>query len=145
MPDWTQSMDQSFEYYTVDPTTLADVQKLDIITSSSFDRDNDSQTLGSATIDATESIGESYIRCYLKTIQKGITEKFPLGTVLCQTPKTAFDGLTTDVSMDCYTSLIELKEKQPPLGYTIRKGSNIMDAAYRIISENASRANIRER
>ena len=74
-------MDQSFEYYTVEPTTLADVKKIDdIITGSSFDRDSDVQTLGSATIDATKSIGESYIRCYLKTIQDEITEKFPLGT-----------------------------------------------------------------
>ncbi len=138
MPDWTKSMDQSFEYYTVEPTTLADVKKIDdIITGSSFDRDSDVQTLGSATIDATKSIGERYIRCYLKTIQDGITEKFPLGTVLCQTPKTTFDGIVKDVSMDCYTTLIELKEKKPPLGYTIRKGSNIMDAAYRIVSENA--------
>lgn len=70
MPDWTQSMDQSFEYYTVDPTTLADVQKLDIITSSSFDRDNDSQTLGSATIDATESIGKATFGVTLKQFKK---------------------------------------------------------------------------
>lgn len=56
-------MDQSFEYYTVEPTTLADVKKIDdIITGSSFDRDSDVQTLGSATIDATKSIGESYIQ-----------------------------------------------------------------------------------
>ena len=38
--------------------------------------------------------------------------------------------------MDCYTPLIELKEKCPPLGYTIRKGTRIMDAAYRIVGEN---------
>jgi hypothetical protein len=38
--------------------------------------------------------------------------------------------------MDCYTPLIELKEKRPPLGYTIRKGTRIMDAAYRLIREN---------
>ena len=137
MPDWTKSMQQSYVYYTVEPTTLADVKRLDNITGASFDRDSESETLGSATIDAVESIGEAYIRCYLQTIQNGVTEKFPLGTVLCQTPKTSFDGKITDVSMDCYTPLIELKEKKPPLGYTIRKGTNIMDAAYRIIRDNA--------
>ena len=137
MPDWTKSMKQSFEYYTVDPTSLADIDKIGTITSASFDRDSTAETLGSATIDAIESTGETYIRCYLNTLQKGIAEKFPIGLVLCQTPKTSFDGIVRNVSMDCYTPLIELKEKKPPLGYTIRKGSNIMDAAYRIISENA--------
>jgi hypothetical protein len=42
-----------------------------------------------------------------------------------------------NVSMDAYTPLIELKEKKPPLGYTIRKGTRIMDAAYNIIRDNA--------
>lgn len=137
MPDWTKSMKQEFEYYTVEPTTLADVKRLDNVKKATFDRDSDSETLGSATIDVTNSVGESYIRCYLKTIQNGITEKFPLGTVLSQTPSSSFDGKILDVSMDCYTPLIELKEKRPPLGYTIRKGTRIMDAAYRIIQENA--------
>lgn len=137
MPDWTKSMEQSYEYYTVEPTTLADVKRLDNVKSASFSRDSDTETLGSATIDAANSVGETYMRGYLKTIQNGVTEKFPLGTVLVQTPSSTFNGKYTDVSMDAYTPLIELKEKRPPLGYTIRKGTRIMDAAYRIIRENA--------
>lgn len=137
MPDWTKSMEQSFEYYTVEPTTLADVKRLDIVKTASFSRDAESETLGSATIDVTNSVGETYIRGYLKTIQNGVTEKHPLGTVLAQTPSSSFNGKITDVSMDSYTPLIELKEKRPPLGYTVRKGTRIMDAAYNIISENA--------
>ena len=137
MPDWTKSMQQSYEYYTVEPTTLADVKRLDNVKSASFSRDSDTETLGSATVDATNSVGETYLRGYLKTIQNGITEKFPLGTVLVQTPSSNFNGKVMDVSMDAYTPLIELKEKRPPLGYTIRKGTRIMDAAYRIIRENA--------
>ena len=125
-------MQQSFEYYTVDPDTLADIKRLDNVKSASFSRDLDSETLGSATIDVTNSTGEQYIRGYLKTVQNGITEKFALGTVLSQTPSSSFDGKIMDVSMDCYTPLIELKEKYPPLGYTVRKGTNIMDAAYNI-------------
>ena len=136
MPDWTKSMEQSFEYYTVEPTTLADVQRLDNVKKASFSNDLESETLGSATIDVTNSIGESYIRGYLKTIQNGVTEKFPLGTVLSQTPSSSFNGKVLDVSMDCYTPLIELKEKKPPLGYTIRKGTRIMDAAYMLVKEN---------
>ena len=38
--------------------------------------------------------------------------------------------------MDAYTPLIELKEKKPPLGYSILKNSNIMDIAYQLTSEN---------
>lgn len=137
MPDWTKSMEQSFEYYTVEPTTLADVKRLDVVKSSSFTRDLEVETLGSATIDVTNSFGESYIRGYLKTIQNGVTEKFPIGTVLTQTPSSSFNGKVMNVSMEAYTPLIELKEKRPPLGYTIRKGTKIMDAAYMIISDNA--------
>lgn len=136
MPDWTKSMEQSFEYYTVEPTTLADVKKLNNVKTATFNRDAESQTLGSATIDVTNSFGECYIRGYLKTIQNGVIERFPLGTVLSQTPSSSFDGKVMDVSMDCYTPLIELKEKYPPLGYTIRKGIRIMDAAYDIINNN---------
>lgn len=137
MPDWTKSMEQSFEYYTVEPTTLADVKRLDVVKSAAFARDAGVETLGSATIDVTNSVGETYIRGYLKTIQNGVTEKFPLGTVLVQTPSSSFNGKVMNISMDAYTPLIELKEKKPPLGYTIRKGTRIMDAAYDIICENA--------
>ena len=137
MPDWTKSMEQSFEYYTVEPTTLADTKRLDVVKSASFSRDADTETLGSATIDVTNSVGETYIRGYLKTIQNGITEKFPLGTVLVQTPSSSFNGMVMNVSMDAYTPLIELKEKKPPLGYTIRKGTRILDAAYNVVRENA--------
>ena len=136
MPDWTKSMQQSFEYYTVDPGTLADIKRLDNVKNAAFSRDSETETLGSATIDVTNSTGEQYIRGYLKTIQNGVTEKFPLGTVLSQTPSSSFNGKVLDVSMDCYTPLIELKEKMPPLGYTVRKGTNVMEAAYNIIREN---------
>lgn len=136
MPDWSKSMEQSFEYYTVEPSTLADVKRLYDVKTASFNRDSGVESLGSATIDVVNSVGESYIRCYLKTIQEGVTEKFPLGTVLSQTPSSTFNGKVMDVSMDCYTPLIELKEKQPPLGYTVRKGTRIMDAAYNIVSKN---------
>lgn len=137
MPDWTKSMEQSYEYYTVEPTTLADIKRLDNVKTATFTRDSGVETLGSATIDVAHSVGETYIRGYLKTIQNGITEKHALGTVLVQTPSSTFNGKIMDVSMDAYTPLIELKEKSPPLGYTIRKGTRIMDAAYNIIRKNA--------
>ena len=137
MPDWTKSMQQTFEYYTVDPGTWRDDKLLKSIKDSSIDRDRTVETLGSATIDATESTGECYIRRYLITVQNGITEKHPLDVFLVQTPSTSFNGKVRNVSMDAYTPLLELKEKQPPIGYFIAKGENIMEVAYRLVRENA--------
>ena len=136
MADWTASMQQTFEYYTVDPGTWKDVKKLDNVISSTISRDSEAETLGSATFDVTNSVGESYIRAYLITIQNGVREKHPLGTFLVQTPSSSFDGKIRSVSMDAYTPLIELKEGQPPIGYTVMKNENIMDIAYLLTQEN---------
>lgn len=136
MTDWTKSMDQTFEYYIVDPETWADVKKLDNVRSCTISRDSEVETLGSATIDVTESVGESYIRVYMITNQNGVTEKHPLGTFLVQTPSSSFNGRIRNVSMDVYTPLLELKEKQPPIGYSVLKGENIMEKAYLITREN---------
>ena len=135
MADWLSSMQQTFEYYEVDPGTWEDVKKLDNVKSSTINRDADAETLGSATIDVVDSVGECYIRVYLVTIQNGVTEKHPLGTFLVQSPSSKFDGKTRDVSLDAYTPLIELKENMPPLGYSILKDSNIMDLAYALTRE----------
>ena len=137
MPDWTKSMKQTFEYYTVDPGTWKNSKKLLNIKSSSITRDSDAATLGSATFEATDMLGECYIRTYIVTSQNGVTEKFPLGTHLVQTPSSSFDGKKRDVSMDAYTPLIELKENTPDLGYSIFKNENIMDNAYNIVRDNA--------
>lgn len=136
MPNWAASMQQNFEYYIVDPRTWKDTKLLDNVKSCTIKRDSDSETLGSATIDISESVGECYIRAYLVTIQNGIREKHPLGTFLVQTPSSSFDGKIRDVSMDSYTPLIELKEGMPPLGYSIPKDSNIMDLSYLLTREH---------
>ena len=136
MPDWTSSMQQTFEYYIVDPATWKDIKLLSNVKSCSINRDADAETLGSASFDITESVGECYIRAYLITIQNGITEKYPLGTFLVQTPAYSFNGKTKDVVMDAYTPLLELKENRPPLGYSILKDANIMDIAYRLTRES---------
>ena len=72
MADWTSSMQQTFEYYIVDPGTWRDVKRLDNVKSCTISRDSTTETLGSATIDVTESVGECYIRIYLVTIQNGV-------------------------------------------------------------------------
>lgn len=136
MPDWRSSMQQTFEYYTVDPGTWKDVRKLDTVKTCTISRDAGVETLGSATIDVTDSLGECYIRIYLVTIQNGIREKYSLGTFLVQTPSSSFNGKIRNVSMDAYTPLLELKENPPPLGYSILKNTNIMDMAYTICRDN---------
>ena len=75
MPDWTKSMQQTYEYYTVDPNTWKDVRLLDNVKSCTISRDAEAETLGSATINVTESLGECYIRSYLITNQNGVKEK----------------------------------------------------------------------
>lgn len=137
MVDWTKSMQQTFEYYIVDPLTWKDTRRLNNVKSCTIDRDSEAQTLGSASIDITESLGECYIRVYLVTIQNGVRERHPLGTFLVQTPSTSFDGKIKDISLDVYTPLLELRENPPPIGYSILKGENIMDWAYRLVREKA--------
>lgn len=137
MTDWLSSMQQTFEYYIVDPSSWKDTRLLDSVVSCNIERDSTAETLGSATISTTESIDECYIRVYLITIQNGVKEKYPLGTFLVQTPSFSFDGKVKSASMDAYTPLLELKENPTPIGYFTPKNSNIMDMAYQIIRDRA--------
>ena len=137
MADWLSSMQQTFEYYIVDPNTWKDEKRVDNVIACTINRDSEAETLGSATIDVVESLGECYVRVYLITIQNGVKEKHPLGTFLVQTPSSSFDGKIRDISMDAYTPLLELKESPPPIGYYIAKDENILDNAYRLVREHA--------
>ena len=137
MADWSSSMQQTFEYYIVDPGTWKDMKLIDTVKSCTITRDAEAETLGSATINVHESVGECYIRVYLVTIQNEIRERHPLGTFLVQTPSISFNGRLQDISMDAYTPLLEFKETPPPLGYSIFKNANIMDMAYRLARERA--------
>lgn len=137
MPDWSSSMQQTFEYYLVDPGTWKDSKIIDTVKSCTINRDSDAETRGSATIDITGSLGECYIRAYLVTIQNGVKERHPLGTFLVQTPASSFDGKITSMSLDAYTPLLELKENPPPIGYSILKNANVMDIAYQLSREHA--------
>lgn len=138
MADWTASMQQTYEFYVVDPGTWRDKNLIDTVKTCTIRRDSAAETLGSATLDVTGSIGECYIRIYLIIVQNGVKEKHPLGTFLVQTPSSNHDGKIRNVSMDAYTPLLELKEKQPPIGYSIEKKNNetIMEVAHRIAQEH---------
>lgn len=140
MPNWTKSMEQTYDFYLVDTATWGNKKLLTTVKTSSINRDNNAETLGSASFDVTDSIGEGYVRTYLKTIQNGVTEQTPLGTYLVQTPSSSFDGLSKSMTMDGYTPLLELKEKKPPIGYFIRggkdNGANALERAYQLTREH---------
>lgn len=136
MPNWTESMQQTFEFYTVNPGTWEDVRLINHVISCSIDRDSSTDTLESASFELGEDIGETYIRVYLVTIQNGVTERHSLGTFLVQSVPTSFDGRTKNISADAYSPLIELNEKYPPFGFCVMKGSNIMNQVYMLTRDN---------
>lgn len=134
--DWSGSMQQTFEYYKVDPISWRDISEIDTFTESTIKWDADSDTLGSASFATTEDIGEQYIRAYLIAIQNGIKNKICLGTFLGQTPSDSFDGRNHKLTIDGYTPLHELSESSPPLGYTVMNSTTIMDTAAKLIRDN---------
>lgn len=136
MVDWTKSMTQTFEYYIVDPLSWKEIRKIENVRSSKITRDLETDTLGSLVIDTNEDLKECYVRVYMIVLQNGKRTKHPLGTFLVQTPNVIFDGKSRNISLDAYSPLLELKENQPSIGYSIMEGDNIMEIAYRLIREN---------
>ena len=141
MPDWTKSMQQTYDFYEVDPHTWTNKSQIKTITGASIEWDLESSTLTSASFDATENFGEIYIRTYLTTVQNGITEHFPLGTHLVQTPSVEFNGKYNSISYDAYSPLTELTEKSPIIGYYIPKDEQVSEYTYNII-KNETRLKI---
>ena len=117
--DWTKSMQQTFEFYTVDPNNWYDDQKLENIISCDLTHDLTSDKRGNASITVTESLPESYIRTYLVVAQAGYMHKICLGTYLYMTSSDSFDGMKHNITMTGYTPMVELEEKLPPLGFHI--------------------------
>lgn len=134
--DWSESMEQTFEYYEVDPNTWKDKKPLEMVKKCTINRDDGADTLGSATIDVNDTLGECYVRVYLVIRQNGGINKVTLGTFLVQTPSSSYDGKNRNVSMDSYTPLLELKENPTPLGFALLKDQNIMEQAYMIVREH---------
>lgn len=136
MIDWHNSMQQTFEYYIVDPNTWKDKMLITDVESCTINRDESTDTLGSATLDCGTALDECYVRAYLVVNQNGVQEKFPLATFIVQTPNDKFNGKISSNSFDGYTPLIELKEKSPPIGYSLLKDQQIMPIAITLFREN---------
>ena len=135
-PDWSSSMQQTYEYYIVDPATWSDLEKLDNVENCTITRDLENETKGSASITSETDLSEKYVRCYLIAFQSGYTYKIPIGTHMYQAPGFDYNGKRHIVSQDGYTPLIELKESMPPVGYALRKSDPIMSLAYSIAIEH---------
>lgn len=139
MINWYATMQQTFEFYEVDPNTWTDKRKLTSVTSCQIKRDMSLETLGSATIDSDDLFGEAYVRVYLVVIQNGIKTKLPLGTFLVQTSSSSYNGKIREPSLDAYTPLLELKDVSPALGYAIKKNAKVFEQAA-LICEQYCRA-----
>ena len=133
---WSDSMQPTYEFYEVDPGTWKNKRRIDVVTGVNISRDLEADTMGSATIDVTGILDECYIRSYMTPRQNGVKYSIPLGTHIVQTPSEKFDGKVRTVSLDGYTPMIELKENQPPIGYFVPKGANIIESAYEICKDH---------
>lgn len=137
MPDWTQSMKQTYRYFIVDPATWGNKKEIRNIEASTVTYDLKAETLGTASFKITgDDVGECYIRPYVEIFQNGMTERFPLGTFLVQTPTENFNGMYKSLILSAYSPLLEVRDVYPPIGYTVDEGSNIMSSAYDILKEN---------
>lgn len=130
--DFTQPMSQTFEYWLVDPATWKDSSLIPNVLSASLEFDLESDTLGRATIETESPMGECYFRAYLVATQGSLTQRFPLGTYLVQTPTISFDGRARSCSMEAYTPLLELADDKPAIGYAIPKDSNVLEVAAKL-------------
>lgn len=141
--DWTKSMQQTYEFYTVDPVAWTNVKKIETITSGSITRSSEDELLENATFETTEALNECYVRVYMICIQNGIKyEPIPLGTFLVQSPETSYNGKITKISMSAYSPLIELRDSLPPYGYALKSGTSILGAATDILFNNCRAPNV---
>lgn len=121
MADWTRSMKQRWAYYEVSPKTWLDARELTSVSSCRITRDMESDIRESATFDLDGRLSdEAWIRVYLEIEQDGAAERMAVGTFLCQTPSLRVDGPVLSSSVDAYSSLLELSDDRPPVGFACK-------------------------
>lgn len=130
-------MKQTYRYFIVDPATWGDKKELRHVESASIRFNVKDETIATASFKVDEDLGETYIRPYLETFQNGLTERFPLGTFLVQTPTESFNGMYKSTQLSAYSPLLEVRDVYPPIGFTCMKDENIMERVYDILKEYA--------
>lgn len=131
--NWLMPMTQSFEFYTVDPSTWHIRNKINTITECRINRNAASDTLVSAEFKSTDELNECYVRVILVATQNGVTERYPLGTFLATTPAMTFDGKNKNISIDAFSPLIEAKDQYPPIGYSFYKSKQCVSSVYTVL------------
>lgn len=134
--DWKSSMQQTFEFFKVNPITWRDDVKLKNFKDASIIIDSTNETISYATFNGDNINGEMYVRIYMIAIQNRRTFRIPLGTFLIQTSSELFNGKVKDNSIDAYSPLTELKEKYPPIGFYIPNDENLMMSAAEYTRQN---------
>ena len=139
MPNWGNSMLQSYEFWEVDKGTWGDLRKLDTVLTCKGTRDLDLETVETANLDIVgEPMGEMLVRCYMVTTQNRVRERIPVGTWLSQGTKRNFDGTSSKLEAECHSTLMPLHDRSEagakvPVGYCIPAGTNCADMAAQIL------------
>lgn len=123
----------TYRYCRVDAGTWLDNEVIEGIENAKITFDKTLPTKGMMTFTTAENLGETYIRAYAI-----LNNSHPvcIGTFLAQTQTAKHDGKDKIYQVQAYTSLLELKEKYPPIGYTISKNTNIAEMAYKLANEH---------
>lgn len=134
--DWTQDFAVTFEFWQVDTGTWGDLRRLMTVTEMRMDWDLSKDTLGSASLECAEELGEVYVRAYLLAEQGSERARECLGTFMAQTSEFAFDGKAGRYSADAYTPLLEMSESMPEIGYTTPADDLILERAVKIARQH---------
>lgn len=138
MADWSRGMTQTWTWCEVNPATWQDIRVLDTVVSASIKRDADAELRESASLVVdSEMLDEIYVRAYLDVEQDDKSERICVGTFLCQTPTLKSDGRTSELTVEAYSPLLELRDDIPPFGYTV---TGNIPARIKEIVERASHA-----
>ena len=134
--DWTQDYAITYEFWLVDTGTWGDRRMLDTVTEESMDWDDAKLTLGSATLECAEELGEVYVRTYLVATQGTDTARECLGTFMVQTSDESFDGRAGSFTADAYTPLHEMSETMPEIGYTTPSDDLVLERGAKIARQH---------
>lgn len=129
MADWTRGMTRTYEWWTVNPETWGDAERLLNVTGAVVTRDMDDPLMEHSSYDMDARGGEGYVRTYLITEQDGVRERWPLSTHLMQAPSHSFDGMRGMMTADGDSPLIELSDERLPVCYTVEDGFATAHAA----------------
>lgn len=122
MADWTRGMKRTYEWWTVNPDTWGDSERLLNVTGASITRDYDDPLLEHSSYDMDARDGEGYVRTYLITEQDGVRERWPLATHIMQAPSTNFNGMRGYMTAEGHSPLLELSDERLPVCYTVDSG-----------------------